>query len=792
MKTKSTNWILIIAGVVIGIVIFVVVVGVLYLTFKPALSIPMVTIHSPSGGAQVGIGELIAVNSTSRDENNNIVKVELWEVEGERLRLVGVDKPIEPAGAFSVPQGWQPLSAGAYRLTVRAFNDQGDYGQAAVDVEVVEMPEGAAEMALAEGETLPEGTGETLPAPGGFDSEGAGEFDNTIPPPEPEPEPPPGDYWSILFDPILGHLGGFLPWPTNGDTTYIEIEALEFEVVHEYDRVSCYAKFDSLPVERIPESGFFETIDEYHWNIEEYLGGVNSVVIPAPINDPLNIHMECSGPRNHSYHNIGLLDVSHPPEDWNGQIFQASGILGEGFTISYRINPFEMDLEAPVQLSEISWNQQKYLHWIWSGDPAEINGFRIYRNDVLVASVPPETLLHQMAPWWTVPPCGEEYQYYVVAYRGAMESPPSNMLRYQGDSCVGRNEIIHISSGLEECGGTGRRFSVLYKYESHHGQASIGIRVFKEGQLVNQIFTTHPQIQHGEGVAQIVLTYQDWVPITTDKVMVYMLDENGQDFYMENFNQTLEWVQGLTDLVIESAEVDRDNHTLNVHIKNDGCGGPPAEGPELAIVREADGWTGFESLQEDLPAKTGSLMTIDLNPEEAELWGDKITLTVDPFDKLYEYNENNNSYQIGSARIKAVQIYSIFIYDDHEKRKSNKGEWGLSIYVNAFSNEAFKSQDNTYREYHWGEGEHAINNLFFYPTMEDNDKMVIWVSADEEDPMGSDDCGDVRVYHSPDGTHSDYLDSKGYLIRESWKGGGEYSVLSDKGDYKIYYRIILE
>ena len=786
MKTKNTNWILIIASVVIGIVLFVVVAGVLYLTFKPALSIPMVTIHSPAGGAQVGIGELIAVNSTSRDEDHQIVKVELWEVVGEQMRLVGVDKPIEPAGAFSVPQGWQPLSAGAYRLTVRAFNDQGDYGQAAVDVEVVEMPEGAAEIAAA-------AEGETMPAPGGFDSEGAGEFDNTPPPPEPEPEPPPDDYIFTLLDPILEHWGDLIVF--QDDDTYIEIEALEFEVVQEYEGVMCYTVFDSLPAERVPESGFFETIDEYHWNIEEYLGGVNSVVIPAPINDPLSIILQCYGYRNDQPNILlGTLFLSHPPEDWNGQTFQQSfspGALGEGFTISYRINPFEMDLEAPVQLSEISWNQQKYLHWIWSGDTAEINGFRIYRNDALVASVPSEVRLHQMVPWWTVPPCGEEYQYYVVAYRGAMESPPSNMLGYQGDSCKGHNEIKRIISE-ELCGGTGRRFGIKYKYQSYHGQASIGIRVFKEGQMVNQIFTTHPQIQHGEGAAQIALTYHGQEPITTDKVMVYMLDENGQDFYVENFNQTIEWVPGMPDLIIESAEVDRDNHKLYVHIKNDGCGGPPAAEPDLKIVREADGWTGFENLQEDLPARSGSLIAVDFPPEDAALWAGKIALTVDPVNKIEESNENNNSYQIGLSRFKAVQFYKIYIYDNHEARSSNKGEWKICFCAQTEHNGEWNFGECTHREYHWGEGEHAIHNLFLSPTLFDDDRLIIKAHGSEFDGWSFDSLGGVRVYHSPGGTIDDVL-GHGFIEKGSWRGeGGEFSALSDMGDYKIYYRIILE
>jgi hypothetical protein len=98
------------------------------------------------------------------------------------------------------------------------------------------------------------------------------------------------------------------------------------------------------------------------------------------------------------------------------------------------------------------------------------------------------------------------------------------------------------------------------------------------------------------------------------------------------------------------------------------------------------------------------------------------------------------------------------------------------------------------RDYHWGEGEHAINNLFFYPTLEDNDSLVIWVSGDEDDYLssGTDKCGQVHVYHSSDGTRSDISENRGCFLKGSWKGGGEFSELSDMGNYKIYYRIMLE
>ena len=84
-------------------------------------------------------------------------------------------------------------------------------------------------------------------------------------------------------------------------------------------------------------------------------------------------------------------------------------------------------------------------------------------------------------------------------------------------------------------------------------------------------------------------------------------------------------------------------------------------------------------------------MAVDFPAEDAGLWGGKITLTVDPSNKIEEMGENNNSYQIGAARIKAVQFYKIYIYDDHEKRSSNKGEWSIFLRLHQRRNESLVS-----------------------------------------------------------------------------------------------------
>ena len=165
---------------------------------------------------------------------------------------------------------------------------------------------------------------------------------------------------------------------------------------------------------------------------------------------------------------------------------------------------------------------------------------------------------------------------------------------------------------------------------------------------------------------------------------------------------------------------------------------------------------------------------------------------MDPTNKIEESNEDNNSYQIGAARFKAVQFYKIYIYNDHDKR--SKGEWDIHFCAQTKHNGEFNFGECTHREYQWGGGEHTIHNLFLSPTLFDNDKLIIKAFGFEMDYDGwsSDGIGDVMVYHSPDGTIGDVLGS-GFIEEGSWReGDGEFSEKSDKGDYEIFYRIILE
>ena len=855
-KKKNRKWGWIILGSLLAVLILIIAGGFVFSLLQKPPSTPLVTIQKPENDTKVIAGGLVSVHSTARDEQNNITKVQLWEVVDDRLRLISEDVPIEPGHVFSLPQGWQPLATGDFQLMVRAFNDQDDYGQASINIEVVSEAEGANvsadSEALAIGEilpglgfyypqgsideiadesqdeesqttpayevsfegtqvtspeqpihestqestpeqTLPEGTQETTPegqtpegtqetTPEGQTPEGPSpsptEPTQELPTPDPDPAQPPDGFDIDLTGLVIQGLGDiFTP---EAYSRWLNLEVISFEVTKYYNGVYCYATLASSPWGRIPETGLLDTTDQYHWNLEDYLGGENTVELQVMKDGPLDMRLSCYGYRENTLYTVGSLNVSHPPEDWNGQLIEASSQSGEGFEVSYRINPVGGEFDTPILLEETQWGQKKYFHWVWEGDPAAIDGFRIYQKDNLVANVVPETRVYELPLWWTTPPCNEEYDYYIVGYKGGLESPPSNHLRYQGGVCDGETDIIY-AAGMPNCGGTGQRFIVKYLYAGE-SPAGIGIRVFKDGQRVENIYSTHTQIAHSEGKVQIGVTYHGQEPITTDQLMVYMYNENNQYIYVKNFDRVIEWAPGTSDLVIRQAWVDRENQTLKVGIYNEGCACPPAENPDVQIIREADGWRGFESVQGKIFARSGKLVEISLNLDEMHLWGGRITLKVDPHNTTQESNEDNNGYTIGAARIKAVQIYKVIIYNDHEGRSGNPGEFMLYFSLSK-ENAPFEERDFILRYYQWHEGDHAIHDWFYYPVISENDTLELLGRIWERDdlPIRGAFLGSIDVLHGPDATQAD-----------SWKGGGEFSVLSTKEEYLLFYRIILE
>ena len=789
MKKKLSKRILLIVGIVVVIILLGIVL-IFVSPFQGSETAPVVVIISPSQGDKVAIDEVYSVQSSVRDDEQFIDRVELWSMESEVFTLIEQISFPEEDHLISLTHGWQPTSVGSSRLIVRAYNDDGNHGDAAVDLIVVENPEEV---------TLPElAEGELIPPVGGYGTEDGilegGSEENSPEPPilEFEGQFEPLRFFQNLIFPMLWDT--FIP-ATN--ITSLQIEALDFTVDEVYTGVYCYVALESYPTERVPGNGYFDTADQIHWNIADYLGGNNAVTVPVLMDQPLDIHIECEGVKgNNQTVSLGQLDVTHPPADWNGQTFQASGSGGEGFTISYRINPVASDLVAPEQLHEVKFNQQSTFHWLWGGDPNDIDGFRIYRDGVQVANVPSNVTLFPVASWWTEPLCGEEYEYHVVAFRGGEESAPGNTLLFQGEICVGFNDIRDIAS-QSICEGVGNKFRVRYEHFMPPGQAFVGIQVFNEGQMVPDFSSPRSHISKGIGTVYIPVIYQGEESISTDQIVVTMFDNQDQIFYYETFDMPFDWTPGSPDLFIKEATVDLENNKLRILAGNHGCGTAPAT--MIATIRESDGQRGFVDIPQIGPRLVVSV-TIDILPETISLWGGEINMTIDPLENILESDEGNNDYQIGAVRFKELQIYEIDIHNDHDKY--SKGEWRILFEVSRMHSGVWEVPQVGSKYNTWGESGHNLSNLVFTPNLGDNDPLLLNVYGWEDDNLDANDwLGCVAVYFSPDGNPIgavELLTPAGYGYEcqfhhlNSWKDGGEYSIDSSTGDYTLYFRIILE
>ena len=70
---KTKKRVLIVFGIIIGLIILWVGAAVIYSLLRTTPSIPVVTIHTPTSGEQIALGEVVSVQSTSRDEEHFII-----------------------------------------------------------------------------------------------------------------------------------------------------------------------------------------------------------------------------------------------------------------------------------------------------------------------------------------------------------------------------------------------------------------------------------------------------------------------------------------------------------------------------------------------------------------------------------------------------------------------------------------------------------------------------------------------------------------------------------------------
>jgi len=665
---------------------------------------PLVTIRSPHNGDQVGVGGVVNVHSTSRDDVNKVEKVELW-VDGE---LIEADTHPQGASLFTVVQGWQPLSPGFHTLIVRAFNGAGVPGQATIGVEAVEMPPEAvaereplplpgelpAAQEVIESGEVPPGTDVEAP-PGGLPSgegpaveepfaeeeapaeeEGPVVLEGPAPeafytPPDPDEGPPPEDIGDLVARIPREAIVHFAPRPETAPI-WVEFEALEFAVDESYDDIYCYLSLADEPVERVPETEFLRPIDERRWNIAEHLGGENSRVIEVPSSGTVRVFVECYGWSGATWEYLGLTDVLHPPEDWDGHTIQVHGTGSGGFDLDYRIFPLPSIIPPPYNLVYATLGNRAYLDWRWDGNEAEIHGFRLYVNDNVVASVGPDFRSLEVSTW-TTEHCGEMNEFYVTAYRGdlgeGIESSPSNLVAFAGPPCEEPDDILYVAElPTYICGGI-REIDVGYQYASDHGdQVWIGAWPVGEGGTPFGGCSKNV-IGHGEGVSRMYLEYPGEGRVESSHLLVEMWDLAENIFYSEIVPFPMVWNEDRPDLFISGADMDCYGLSRRVVIENGGCA--RVETDELYLeFTSTDGAHGEGSVPISISLGPGEKYewryVIGVPPRTEEefrrecqdRWGRGFEVMVDPDNLIAEADEENNRYAVtasGDLRINSIE-----------------------------------------------------------------------------------------------------------------------------------------
>lgn len=242
-------------------------------------------------------------------------------------------------------------------------------------------------------------------------------------------------------------------------TVTLGFEALEFEVDQPYDQIYCMVQLADYPMERIPEAGSFNPIVDNYWDIQAELAGMNSKQITVA-GDTVRVEAECFGWIGIDGWSLGHFVREHGEAEWTGEEIEVTVLADDGrwFRVVYRICPsFPCEPRAvppaPENLTHLSvcicdpfpgcppCPQIQGMAWDWSGDEAEIEGFRLYRNDNLVMqNTIPASRGMLIPPAYVNPPCGLTWDYTLKAYEGppgiGVESDPSNAVTKAGPACT--------------------------------------------------------------------------------------------------------------------------------------------------------------------------------------------------------------------------------------------------------------------------------------------------------------------------------------------------------------------
>lgn len=241
----------------------------------------------------------------------------------------------------------------------------------------------------------------------------------------------------------LDDMGFAPPAPPVAGVTF---EALEFQVARDYNEVYCYGGLGGA-ISVVERFGPFRTLGARRWDIAEYLGGANSRFVTLPLGEPLQGFLECVGYVQHiipgeggeeTPFNLGSIRIRHAQGDWDGHTItqdSSGGASGHSFRATYRLcrgTCRNTDFPPPF-LHLYSIGGRRQFVWVWEGNRANMDGFKLYVGNMRVRLRASQSSF--WAPGYLQPPCGERYEFRLTAFRGDRESPFSNTVYWSGEQC---------------------------------------------------------------------------------------------------------------------------------------------------------------------------------------------------------------------------------------------------------------------------------------------------------------------------------------------------------------------
>jgi hypothetical protein len=541
-KKKSTIFIVIFA--ILGVILLLLLIWFAFLLIsnnvqakKDFDSRPLVLIHTPQNHDQVETGAAVLIHASARQQKG-LRALELW------VDDTLVAKHEVPEGktttSMTLSEDWIPNQAGDHLLIARATSINGVQGQATIVIGaekrseenqwMYQVEEGDSIESIAESfDMSPEELAELNPDLEGGDlsvgdeliipedelgdspfpdeveeSEGGEEppieesgiedaEDVDEEPPEPEDDSP----GSLRLSDLFFELFEMIPRPSRpAEPVGLRMDVESLRSWGHEESLHCYVAFGVQSPQWVPDADgdpatdeSFPALDLGWWDVQPYLAGDAAPVLYWPDNQDLTFTATCVGTAAGGTDalELGTIDLSIPPEDWDGSLkrIEVDGPEGHLY-MQYRVSrqptqlsamPVILDPDMTPPINVRLDERRNSLRWDYNPqlDEEPISGFRVYLNGNLQWVEDASTYESGLPYEWFHPPCGSTYTFEVSAYRfelpdGLESSPGQVSITTPAEGCMREIQINFISLETFDLGGDGNSDDVSGDIGPPYGQ----------------------------------------------------------------------------------------------------------------------------------------------------------------------------------------------------------------------------------------------------------------------------------------------------------------------------------